>query len=153
LLTVIECVLLIALGAAFYGLKLPPAGQWLTFGWVVVLGVASCTLMGLAVAGVIRHGRSASAVVTPFAIVMQFLSGVYFVYGDLPGWLQAVGAVFPLKWITQGMRSVFLPPSFRVVEPQHSWQHAQGALVLGAWCVVGLFVAVRTFRWTPTRGG
>jgi ABC-2 type transport system permease protein len=152
LLSIVECTLLIALGAAFYGLRLPPADRWFTFGWVLVLGVASCTLMGLGVAGLIRHGRSASAVVTPFAIILQFLSGVYFVYGDLPGWLQGVGAVFPLKWITQGMRSVFLPDEFRFVEPHHSWQHPLGAAVLGAWCVAGLVVALRTFRWTPTPG-
>ncbi len=148
--TLVETALLILLGVLFYGLRMPPAERWVTFAWVFVLGVASCTLLGLAVAGVVRHGRSASAIVTPIAVILQFLSGVYFVYGDLPGWLQAVGAGFPLKWITQGMRSVFLPPVFRFAEPQHSWHHPESALVLGAWCVLGLLVTLRTFRWTPT---
>ena len=149
--TIVECGLLLALGIAFYHLRMPPASDWLTFAWVLLLGSAACTLFGLAVAGVIRHGRSASAVIAPFAILLQFVSGVYFVFGDLPGWLQAVGAVFPLKWITQGMRSVFLPDTFRFNEPQHSWHHAEGVLVLSIWCLVGLAVTLRTFRWTPSR--
>jgi ABC-2 type transport system permease protein len=147
-----ECALLLGLGVALYHVHMPDADSWLIFAWVFVLGVAACTLMGLGAAGLVRHGASASAVVSPFAIVLQFLSGVYFVYGDLPGYLQAIGAVFPLKWITQGLRSVFLPDSFRYVEPQHSWHHVEAAIVLAIWCVGGMLVALRTFRWTPTRG-
>jgi ABC-2 type transport system permease protein len=149
LVTLAECALLIVLGVVIYHVPLPPASHWLTFAWVLLLGVASCTLFGLGLAGLIPNGRSASAIVTPFAIILQFLSGVYFVFGDLPGWLQTVGAIFPLKWITQGMRSVFLPAGFHQLEPQHSWHHVQAVLVLGAWCIGGLLVTVRTFRWTP----
>jgi ABC-2 type transport system permease protein len=51
------------------------------------------------------------------------------------------------------MRSVFLPDSFVGQEPSHSWQHGETALVLGAWCVVGLLVALRTFRWSNREDG
>jgi hypothetical protein len=49
-------------------------------------------------------------------IILQFFSGVFFVFTDLPGWMQQVAALFPLKWMTQGMRSVFLPDSFAAQE-------------------------------------
>jgi ABC-2 type transport system permease protein len=150
-LTVIDCALLIGLGVGLYHVQIPSVGDWVTFAWVLLLGVTACSLFGLAVAGLIQRGRTASTVVAPFAISLQFLSGVYFVFGDLPGWLQGVGGVFPLRWLTLGMRSVFLPEGFRQVEPQHTWARPVTAIVLAGWCLVGLAFTVRTFRWTPTR--
>ncbi|MGH3322178.1 MAG: ABC transporter permease [Streptosporangiaceae bacterium] len=45
-----EAAILLALGAAFYGLDLPSdPGRWLTFGWVFVLGVTASTLLGIVV--------------------------------------------------------------------------------------------------------
>lgn len=151
LVTLLECAVLVVLGVLLYHVHVPGTAQWLTFAWVLLLGVASCALLGVAVAGLVPRGRSAAAVIAPFAIVMQFLSGVYYVYGDLPSYLQTVGAIFPLKWLTQAMRSVLLPDGFHRVEPQHAWQLGQVALVLLAWCVASLVVALLTFRWTPAR--
>jgi ABC-2 type transport system permease protein len=153
-ISVVQIVLLTGLGGLFYHVSLPQtAGRWFTFGWIVVLGTTACTLMGLAFSGFVRNGPSAGATVTPVAIVLQFISGVFFVYGDLPGWMQTVASVFPLKWMTQGMRSVFLPDSFAGREPSGSWQHGETALVLGLWCVVGLALALRTFRWRSREDG
>ena len=61
--------------------------------------------------------------------------------------MQQVASVFPLKWMAQGMRSVFLPDEAEALEVSGSWQHAATAIVLAAWLVVGLVVGVRTFRW------
>jgi len=151
LVTLLECAVLVVLGVVVYHVRMPDTAQWLTFTWALLLGVASCTLLGIAVAGLVPRGRSAAAVIAPFAIIMQFLSGVYYIYGDLPGYLQTVGSIFPLKWLTQAMRSVLLPNGFHRLEPQHSWHLDQVALVLLAWCVGSLVVALPTFRWTPTR--
>ena len=79
-----ETALLMAMGALFYDLQLPTGARWFTFAWVFVLGCAACTLTGIALAGLIRNGRVASSIVSPIAIVLQFVSGVYFVFGDLP---------------------------------------------------------------------
>jgi ABC-2 type transport system permease protein len=153
-ISVTQIVLLTGIGALFYNVDLPSTGaKWLTFLWVGVLGTAACTLFGLAFSGFVRNGQSAPAIVSPFAIVLQFISGVFFVYSDLPGWMQGVASVFPLKWMTQGMRSVFLPDDFVSVEPTHSWQHGQAAIVLSLWVVGGLLVASRTFRWRSREDG
>ena len=69
------------------------------------------------------------------------------VYNTLPSLLQRVGEVFPLKWLAQGMRSVFLPDRFAQAEVNRSWEHPQMAIILAVWLVVGLVAAVRTFRW------
>ena len=62
--------------------------------------------------------------------------------------MQQVGAVFPLKWMAQGLRSVFLPDTAAPAGAgRHRWEHGRIALVLAAWCVGGLVLCLMTFRW------
>lgn len=146
--TVVQLTLLLAVAHIAYGVDLPQTGAlWLRFGWLVLLGTSAGTVLGIAFSSVPRSGRSASAVVTPIVIVLQFISGVYFTYGNLPAWMHAVASLFPLKWMAQGMRSVFLPPQLVSAEPGDSWHIGTGAIVLVVWLVAGLALAVRSFRW------
>ena len=145
----IGTVLVLAIAAAFYHLHLPTSpGKWVTLGWVTLLGIASCTLCGIAFSSIPREGKRAPAVVVPVALVMQFVSGVFFVYTDLPSWMRQFAALFPLKWMAQGMRSVFLPESFAANEAAGTWELGRVALMLGVWVVVGLALCLLTFRWT-----
>jgi ABC-2 type transport system permease protein len=150
----VETALLLAVAVALFDLKLPgTAAKWFTFGWVAVLGVTACTLCGIAISSLARTARSGSAVVTPVALVLQFISGVFFVFTDLPAWMQQVAALFPLKWMCQGLRAVFLPESFGAQEPAGSFELGRVALVLALWCVIGLVLCLTTFRWTTKRDG
>jgi ABC-2 type transport system permease protein len=145
--TVAIVVLLLAIGVVFYGIDLPSGRGWLTLAWVTLLGSSACTLLGIAVSSLARNGRSASATVTPFALLLQFISGVFFQFSQVPEWMQTVAAIFPLKWMAQGLRSVFLPDFMAAAEPAGSWELGTSALVLLAWCAVGLVLCVLTFRW------
>lgn len=110
---IIQVILLLAGGYLFFGLNMPTdISKWLTFTWLIILGTASSTVLGIAFSVVPKSGRGASAVVSPVVIILQFFSGVFFIFTQLPTWMQQVAAIFPLKWLTQGMRSVFLPDSF-----------------------------------------
>ncbi len=153
-IAVAETIILLAVAMPLVGVSLPTtAADWLTFVWVSLLGITACTLCGIAFSSVARTGRSAPAVVTPVALVLQFISGVFFVFTQLPTWMQQFAALFPLKWMCQGMRSVFLPDAFATQEPTGSWELGKVALVLGAWCVGGLMLCLTTFRWTTKRDG
>lgn len=146
--TVVQTALLLALAALAYDVPLPDdAAAWGTFAWVFVLGTATGAVCGVAFSTIPRSGKSASAVVTPVVLILQFISGVFFAFYTLPSWMQSVASLFPLKWMAQGMRSVFLPEGAAALEPSGSWQHGATAAVLVAWLVVGLIVGVRTFRW------
>ncbi len=145
--TVAIVLILLLIGVVFYGIDLPSGADWLTFAWVAVLGAASCTLLGIALSSLAKNGRSASATVTPFALLLQFISGVFFQFSEIPSWMQTVAAVFPLKWMAQGLRSVFLPDVMAASEPAGSWELGRTALVLGVWCIAGLLLCVATFRW------
>jgi ABC-2 type transport system permease protein len=91
--------------------------------------------------------------VSPIAIVLQFISGVFFVYSDVPRWLQNIGAIFPLKWMCQGLRYAFLPEQAKVREVTGDWELGRVALVLGIWIVVGLLWCLRSFRWRNRSDG
>lgn len=146
---IIQVVMLLAFGALFFHLHLPHSGAlWLRFTWLVLLGSACSTVLGIALAGIIKSGRGAPAVVSPLVIVLQFISGVFFVFSSLPSWMQQFSALFPLKWLTQGMRSVFLPANFASQEVAHSWEIGKIALILIAWLVAGTFLAMRSFKWS-----
>jgi ABC-2 type transport system permease protein len=145
---VVQVLILLAIGVAFFGLNMPTEpSKWLTFTWLLILGTASSTALGVAFSSVPKNGRGASAIVSPVVIILQFFSGVFFVFTQLPGWMQQVAAIFPLKWLTQGMRSVFLPDTFAAQEVAKSWEGGRTAIILLVWLIVGLFFAVKTFRW------
>jgi ABC-2 type transport system permease protein len=145
--TLVIIVVLLLIGVVFYDIELPTGADWITFAWVTALGAAACTLLGIALSSLAKTGRSASATVTPFALLLQFISGVFFRFSTIPTWMQTVASFFPLKWMGQGLRSVFLPDALAAQEPAGSWELGRVALVLGVWCVAGLLLCIATFRW------
>jgi ABC-2 type transport system permease protein len=146
--SLIQMALLLGVASVMFGVELPTSSdRWLTFAWVFVLGTAAGAICGIGFSSLPRSARSASAVVTPVVLVLQFISGVFFVFSDLPVWMQQVASLFPLKWMAQGMRSVFLPDWVMAMEPAGSWEHPMTAAVLVIYLVIGLGVALRTFRW------
>jgi len=146
--TFVEVAILMSISVLAYDLPLPDTGEkWLTFSWVILLGTFACTLMGMAWAGVIPSGPAATPMTTPVFLVLQFISGVFISLSETPKWMLAVAEVFPLKWIAQGLRSVFLPDVLKYAEPRNSWELQTAAIVLAAWVVFGAIVTWRTFKW------
>ena len=145
---VIQVALLLIAGVAFFGVNLPKgADRWLTFAALLITGSLVSTILGVAFSSVPKNARGASAIVSPVVIILQFFSGVFFVFSDLPAWMQQVAAIFPLKWLTQGMRSVFLPDSFATREIAGNWETGRTFAIIGIWLVVGTVLAIRTFKW------
>lgn len=148
-----EVLLLLGIGAVLFDLPLPSEpGRWLTLAWVFTLGVTACSLLGIAVSSAARSSGAATAIANMVLLVLMFASGVYFIpVSELPAPLLAVGSVFPLKWMAQGVRSVFLPEQLASFEAAGAWEHGRVALVLGAWCIGGLVLCLTTFRWRGPR--
>lgn len=142
-----QVALLLLVARVAYGVELPSdSGAWGRFAAVFALGVLSGTVLGIAYSS-LASARSVGAVVIGPILVLQFISGVYIAFDDIPEWLQQVAAVFPLKWIAQGMRSAFYPEGMAAAEMAGSWETGRTLLVLAAWSVVGLVWCVTTFRW------
>jgi len=144
-----QLLLLLAVARFAFGVDLPTdAGRWVAFLWTFLLGVGGGTVLGIAYSSLASSARSVGAIVIAPMLILQFISGVYFAFTDLPEWLKQVASVFPLKWIAQGMRSVFFPDTWQSQEMAGTWEHGRTAIVLAAWFVAGLVVCARTFRWT-----
>jgi len=144
----VQILLLLGFGVLFFGLEMPTeVAKWLTFTWLVLLGSTCSTALGIAFSNVPKSGRGASAVVSPIVIILQFFSGVFFVFTQLPTWMQQIAAIFPLKWLTQGMRSVFLPDTFAAEEVAGQWELGKTFVILLIWLAIGIFFSVRKFKW------
>ncbi|MGX5771952.1 ABC transporter permease [Microbacterium trichothecenolyticum] len=145
---VLQSALLLVFASTVLGVGLPtePA-RWATFAWVFVLGITTSALLGVALSSVPRTAKSATAVVVPIALALQFISGVYLTFSQLPEWLQNIAGLFPLKWMAQGMRAVFLPDEYATLEQNGEWNLTGVAIALGVWLIVGLVLSRVTFRW------
>jgi len=149
ILMIVQTILLLFFGSVVFDLNLPTDPMlWWNFTWLVILGSACSTVLGIAFSVVPKSGRGASAVVSPIVIILQFFSGVFFVFTSLPVWMQQFAALFPLKWLTQGMRSVFLPADFATQEVAGNWEIGKTALILIIWLILGLLISIKTFKWS-----
>ncbi|RGE21921.1 ABC transporter permease [Leucobacter sp. wl10] len=144
----LQMALLLLFAALVFRIQLPTDPElWLRFAWIFGLGIATMSLLGVALSALPRSAKSATAVILPILLVLQFISGVYLDFSMLPAWLQNIASFFPLKWVAQGMRSVFLPEHFAASEPSGGWDLGLMALNLGIWLVAGLVLSVLSFRW------
>jgi ABC-2 type transport system permease protein len=81
----IGTVLVLAIATTFYHLHLPTSpGKWFTLGWVTLLGIAACTLCGIAFSSIPREGKRAPAVVAPVAL---HLGPTRAALGAIAGWV------------------------------------------------------------------
>jgi ABC-2 type transport system permease protein len=113
-------------------------------GWFVILAVvflAVLILTGRIVSVSLGTLLSLLIIVVPAAI-----SGIFYPITALPGWVQAIGQVFPVYWLGLGVRSAFLPGSAAVAEIGRSWRHPEMVAVLGVWAVAGLLLAPVVLR-------
>lgn len=146
--SLLQIALLLGFAAIVMRVELPSDPElWLRFGWLYLLGIATMSLLGIALSALPRSGKTATAVVVPVVLLLQFVSGVYLQFTQLPEWLQNFASVFPLKWLAQGMRSVFFPESFAAAELSGAWDLGLVAVNLGGWLVLGLVISLITFRW------
>ncbi|WP_066520710.1 ABC transporter permease [Curtobacterium ammoniigenes] len=145
---VVQTVLLLAVATVVFHVTLPTSGSAIASGiGLLVLGIATSCVLGIAVSSLPRDGKRATAVIVPIVLVLQFISGVYLPFTQLPAWLQNLASIFPLRWLASGMRSVLLPDAFHVAEPGDAWHVGEGSLILFAWFVAGLALCALTFRW------
>lgn len=146
--SILQVALLVMFAVLVFQVELPSDPEiWLRFAWIFLLGIVTMTLLGIALSALPRSSRSATAVVIPIVLFLQFISGVYLQFSMLPEWLQNFASLFPLKWLAQGMRSVFLPEHFAAMETSGEWDLGLVALFLLGWLVAGLVISLFTFRW------
>lgn len=152
-ITVIQTALMLGVGLLAYDSQLPAdAGRWAAFAVMLLAGAGTGCLLGLAYTRLIPNANSAPAIIQPPFLILQFISGVYFRWQDLPSWLQGVASVFPLRWIAEGLRYAFLPDWFGEGEyGTATWGWQWPTAVLLGWLVLAFILARIFFKWDRTQ--
>ncbi|RXZ70925.1 ABC transporter permease [Agromyces albus] len=127
------------------GLTVDSWRSWLTFAWVLLLGLVATQTVGAMLGSLISSPRGAGYLSLP-VIGLIAISGIFAPITALPAWLQSIAQVFPIYWLGLGMRSAFLPDEAAVIEIGESWRQLETAAVLGAWAVAGLVLAPIVLR-------
>ena len=119
--------------------------DWVTFTWVLLLGLVATQSIGLVLGALVRSPRSAGYVSLP-VVGLIAISGIFVPVSALAAGWQAVAQVFPVYWLGLGMRAAFLPDAAAVAEVGGSWRPLETAAVLGAWALVGVVLAPVVLR-------
>ncbi len=134
--------LLLGIGWVAYGADVP-ARTAPALVVTVLLGAAVFCCLGFALASVIRNEDAAQPITQATMLPLYFISGVFVAASVLPHWLVDVAAVFPVRHLAAALLTAYNP-------------HTRGdgfagtdLLVLAAWGVGGLTVALRRFSWLP----
>ena len=127
------------------GLEIADPTSWITFAWVLLLGLVATQTIGAMLGSVVATPRGAGYLSLP-VLGLIAISGIFAPITGLPDWLQWIAQVFPVYWLGLGMRAAFLPDEAAIVEIGESWRHLETAAVLGAWAIVGLVLAPVVLR-------
>jgi ABC-2 type transport system permease protein len=129
-------------GALFYNVDIP-TNTMPALIVTLAIGAASFCALGLAMTAIIPNADAAPAVVNASVLPLFFISNVFIRLSDAPGWLLAIGDVFPVRHFSEALQTVFNPyQSGAGFEP---WRLA----IIAAWGVFGLLISVRFFSWEP----
>lgn len=118
---------------------------------VVLLGAACFCALGIAITAAIPSSDAAPAVVNLVVFPLLFLSGTFFPITNST--LNQISGVLPIARLQQALFDSYAPPVRIGGHLVHAAGPASGdLLVLVVWLAVGVFLAVRWFRWEPRRG-
>jgi ABC-2 type transport system permease protein len=137
-------LLLVAITSTFgllvYDAQIPTGATLGRFLVMLAVGAASFCALGFAIAGVIPNADAAPPIVNATILPVQFLSGIFIPLGDdAPEWVTWTANVFPVKHFTDGIQAGYVGLPF-------DWSDV---LVVGAWGLAGLLLAIRFFSWQP----
>ena len=140
LIAVALVVITAAFGRVVYGADIPTGSTLLRFIVALLVGSAAFCALGLAATAVIPNADAAAPVVNAIILPLEFLSGIFIAFGNTtPSWILWVARVFPVRHFVLSMQAGFLGTPFKWTD----------VLVVAAWGVAGMLLAIRFFSWEP----
>jgi ABC-2 type transport system permease protein len=133
---------LLAIGWAAFGAHIP-ARTAPALALTVIVGAVSFCCLGYALTSVIHDQDAAQPVTQAVMLPLYFISGVFVAASTVPHWLGNVAGLFPVRHLAAALLTAYNPHT-----------HGTGLagvdlLVVAAWGVAGLLVALRRFSWNP----
>src|SRR2546421_8814085 len=134
-LELLQVIILVGVAVALYGWR--PAGSPLLALLVLAIGTATFAALGLAMAGALR-AEVTLAGANALYLLFLLLGGGILPLSHLPAPLAAFAQILPAAALTQALQASLSGgaafPSFALT-------------ILGAWAIIILLIAVRTFKW------
>lgn len=139
LVAAVTVVALLAVAVGFLDVRLDP-GRLPAFVVTALLGCACFAALGFAVLALVPSAKSLTAITLGTLLPLGFVSDVFLIGPELPGWLAAIGNAFPLRHLMRGLLQASRPD---LPGSGFAWSHL-GVLV--AWTAAALLVARRAAR-------
>jgi ABC-2 type transport system permease protein len=141
----IVVAVLILIGALGFGMTVSAAALGVALA-VSVIGAAAFCCLAYAISSVVGSADSAGPMVQLATLPVYFISGIYIPDNVLPRWVLDVGGALPVRPLAVALQAAFVPATdggsrFAVVP----------VLIVIAWGVAGLLIAVWRFSWSPRR--
>jgi ABC-2 type transport system permease protein len=136
----IEVVVLLVLARALFDVPFP--SHFFSLVLALLLGALAFAAMGIGLTTVIRSAEGSSAVVNAVYLPMAFLAGSFWSPHSYPRFLEVIADVLPLTYFIRMTRDI-------VLRDAQIWNEGTAVAVIAAWGALGLFFALRRFRWEP----
>ncbi|HEU0166056.1 MAG TPA: ABC transporter permease [Thermomicrobiales bacterium] len=140
-INLVASAVLIVMARLVWGLHI--RGNWFLILGILILGGLAFLGIGYAIAAVSRNIETAAAYGNALTFPMLFLSGVFISVSSMPGWLQPIARILPLRYLVDALR-----------EPMEYGKGVSDVwiptLVLVAFFAVSFAFAVRFFKWDAT---
>ena len=131
---------LLVIGRVAYSVELP-ARSFGTLILGVLIGTFTFCALGFAASGLIRNVDAAQPVMMMVTLPLFFISGVFVPWPLIPQWLHVIAVIFPVRHVTLTVLTPLTAPNGHV--------RTVDLAITVLWGIVGLLIAVRTFKWTP----
>lgn len=133
----------ILIGLAMVVWDLEVRGNWLLISLSILIGALAFLAIGYAISSFAKNTEAAASYANLITFPMLFLSGVFFPIGSMPGWLQPIINVLPLRYLVEALRQPMM------------YGKGIGAIWVDLLVLLGIFVvamafAIRFFRWDST---
>ncbi|HEX7057532.1 MAG TPA: ABC transporter permease [Bacilli bacterium] len=139
ILALIQVVILVGIGIAFgAGFAVNVPAFLLTF----VIGTLSFTAFGFMIASFSKAMEGYMGIANLASFIMMFLSGVFFDYSMLPGYIKPIADAIPLTYFVNGIRESMVYGTS--VAHANIWLNVA---VMAAWGVVTFLIGSRFYKW------
>ena len=138
-----QVVGLLLLGRLFFDIPFP--NHFISLLVALLLGAVAFCGLGIGLTSLIHTEEGASAIVNAIYLPMAFIAGAFFSPSHFPEVLRRLADVLPLTYFLRIVRNVML-------HDHTIWSQGTNIAVLAVWGAVGVFVALRSFRWEPHEG-
>lgn len=134
-------VIIILIGTFFFGFTL--VNGFATFFNMMLLSVIALIVFlgfGFVVSGIAKNENAVPPIANLITLPQFLLGGTFFPIANFPKWLQPIGKIMPLTYLTEALRKI----SFEGANLFEVWYDI---VILIVWGIVVYAIAVKVFKW------